>query len=223
LAPEKEDHTMGDENLRCGSHSSGEDASREMKSVALALQLAVLTASLIGCGSIQRGGSTEFPSDRDALPSPSGMFLLRNADADSEQERIRLGDNHALFVENVRTGRLKKIYAYSRHVAVKWSPHSHHLAITDFDGSDHATCQLFSVATEKCINVEAAIRSEFGRYHRELAASHLYFTAALWTSDNSLEVTATGYGFPVERAIKRTYVYNLSTGAVASETEKAKR
>ena len=203
---------MGQEELRCGYYPSN----KEMKSQLLS-QLFTMTVLLTGCGSIWQATSTDFPSVRHALASPNGMSVVSNADADTPEEESSLGNNHALFVESVRTGQRKIIYPYGRHVTVKWSPNGQHLAISDFDGSSHATCQIFSVTDEKLIDVEAVIMSEFGPHYRELAASHLYFTASSWISDRLLKVSATGYGLPADRLVTRSYIYDLLTGKVSSQ------
>src|SRR6266568_9103151 len=202
---------MGREALRCGHYSSGE----EMKSKLLP-QLVTLVVLVGGCAGIRQTASTEFPGRQHSLLSPNGTSVVRNTDADTQEEQIALGDNHALVLEDLRSGQRKMIYPYPRHVTVKWSPNGQRLAITDFDGSDHASCSIFSVADERLINVEAAIMNEFGSYHAELAASHLYFAASSWIDDKLLKVSATGYGLSNGHLFTRNYVYNLSPGEVSA-------
>jgi hypothetical protein len=161
--------------------------------------------------SIIRRQVAMFPGNHSIVVSPNKALWIRNVDADSDEDVHKLGDSHALFLGKRGLKLEEKIYTYGRYVYVSWSPKSDFCAITDFDGSNHAGCQVFYVRENSFINIEDAIRKAYSSHSDVLTGSHIYFTAKQWISDTQLEIQVEAYDFlenPRPR-ITVSYIYNL--------------
>ena len=151
------------------------------------------------------------------MASPDKAFFIKNIDADTEEDAQKLGDSHALFLVERSTGLEENIYTYGRFAQVSWAPKADFVAITDFDGSDHAGCKIFCVPDKKIIDVEEAVRKNYPGSPQELTASHLYFRAMSWISDTQLEIMVDGYGLLVgkDHLVETHCVYNAANGNVS--------
>ncbi len=171
----------------------------------------LLVVAATGCSSVKEAS---FPGKTTMLQAPRQTMVLKNVDAESEKDEVALGASHALFLLD-STGRSTRVYSYSRHIRVIWSPTDQFLAITDYDGSDHATCGVFFIQEGRFIDVESAIKQEFENRYEELSASHIYFEASSWISGgNRLAVKVRGYGYDPDGrgAFDSRYCYDLLTG-----------
>src|SRR6266487_4669503 len=91
----------------------------------------------------------QFPGEISQIASPNGRYVLVNVDSESEEQTLSLGDNHALYLRDLKNGSEKRIYVYGRHVKVLWSPRGNRLMISDYGGSDYANCVIFFFDTTR--------------------------------------------------------------------------
>jgi hypothetical protein len=149
----------------------------------------LLALALANCSVIPSPRAGNFPSKNDALPSPDGESILFNVDSQNDADFARLGDSHAIFLQNTRTLDRKNIHSYQRHVTASWSPNSRFVTINDFEASNRSTCYIYTVANGTLIDVTEPIRQALNSEH---ANHHLYFQAMEWRNDSTIKVRVAG-------------------------------
>jgi hypothetical protein len=135
---------------------------------------------------------TPFPGEKQSLASPDRKFELINRDADTDADAAKLGDNHALFLREAKTGAEKTVHAYARHVETFWSPDARFIAVTDFAASDGSVCYIYRVAEGRLVNLTDALTMALQRTGK-LKNHHVYFQAVAWQKGPVLKVKVSGY------------------------------
>jgi len=162
------------------------------------------------CSVISLGGQpTPFPGKQPSVLSPDKQYELINRDADSDADASKLGDNHALFLRDVKTGAEKKIHAYARHIEVFWSPDDRFIAVTDFAASDASVCYIFRLAEGKMVNVADALTKAL-ESSGKLKNHHVYFQAVAWQKGPILKVKVSGYGEHDKKGFETSCLYDVA-------------
>jgi hypothetical protein len=163
---------------------------------------------LLPCFASAADVAKTFPGESPSLTSPDKNSVLLNVDAEKDADVARLGDNHALFLRDVKTSKESKVHSYPRHVTAFWSPNSRFVTINDFEASNRATCYVYAVAEGKLINVADSIRKLL---ESEQKNHHVYFEASEWKDGSTLKVKVTGYGEQNRAGFERWFVYDVVT------------
>lgn len=152
---------------------------------------------------------TPFPGEKRSLASPDRKFEFINRDADTDADAAKLGDNHALFLREAKTGAEKTIHAYGRHVEAFWSPDARFIAVTDFAASDESVCYVYRVAEGRLVNLTDALAMALHRTGK-LKNHHVYFQAATWQKGPVLKVKVNGYGDQDKNGFETWCVYDVA-------------
>src|SRR5579871_1481598 len=107
----------------------------------IALLLVTLAAS-----SLRAEQFTIFP-DRGELRSPDGSYVVRSVDHVGKTGEFT-GVFRTLIVEEVSTGRIRKLYDYVGRVAVAWSG-SGYIIVTDYVNKKTSRAIVFPVAPDR--------------------------------------------------------------------------
>jgi hypothetical protein len=130
-----------------------------------------------------------FPQEQVTVFSPNGRFALR------DQETGDIDQPHRLVVSEVSSGREQNLMGFSRHVDVAWSSGSDWLAVSDYAGSNFATCLLFSVEGN---SQPIDIRHELTRVQAATGIiegnHHVYVTCSRWVTPDIVKVKLDAYG-----------------------------
>jgi hypothetical protein len=155
----------------------------------------------------------QFPGEISQIASPNGRYVLVNVDSESEEQTLYLGDNHALYLRDLKTGKEKKIYAYGRHVKTLWSPKGTRLMISDYGGSDYANCIIFFFETARNpINVQEQLREKM-RYNKSVFGNHhTYIVGTEWFSENKVKIKIFGHGDIDPHGFTLWYEYLIGDG-----------
>ncbi len=154
--------------------------------------------------SVQR--TTAYPQEAQDTTSADTQFSLYNVNTDGDPP------NHELWLLNRDSGEKQKVLAYSRHVTVGWAPAGHAFFITNYDGSDSATCMVGIVArTINITDVSRLLGSRTrGRLMRAKPGDHLYCEIVRWISKSEILLRVHGYN-EHQRKISEQYRYDIRT------------
>ena len=172
-----------------------------------AFNLYLLSVALVCCLADAAETVRMFPSESPSLTSPDTKSVLVNVDAENDADVARLGDNHALFLRDVKTSKESKVHSYPRHVTAFWSPNSRFVTINDFEASNRATCYVYAVSEGKLINVADSILKVL---ESEQKNHHIYFEGTAWKEGSRLKVKVTGYGEQNRAGFERWFVYDTA-------------
>ncbi len=151
-----------------------------------------------------KGNLTRFPSEKNALSSPDGKYLVINRDDEKRKPP------HTLFLRDRKTGREQHLYSYWRYVAVLWSPDSKRLIINDHAGSDWSKSLIF-VVDEKVqqLDVSQDLLRKFGSDEKLTRSHHLYIESVDWISNDKVLVKVFGYGETSPKGFSVWYEYTV--------------
>jgi len=146
-----------------------------------------------------------FP-ERSSATSPDGRYVLVNVDRDSEPFE------HTIFLEDRKHKTRREIYRYERGVQVLWNPDGRQFALSDFAGSDYATCNIMSVNQEiKAIPVLENLLKMVSTKEKERIQrnDHLYIAGVRWIDGKRLLVKIWGHDSDTRTGFERYYRYKV--------------
>ena len=157
---------------------------------------------LISCLGYAQTISTRFPGKQSELISPNRQYILRDVDNSPEAR-------HSILLVDRTTGSIRKVYEYTRHVGLIWTPDSSRFALNDYAGSD--LTNTYIVATNE-ITPRIDVQQEISNKARGLSVGHHeYFGVARWLDNGRVVVHHWGHGD--KNMFCRCYIYSLN-GAV---------
>jgi hypothetical protein len=156
------------------------------------------------------GQDVAFPGLTSEAKSPDGRYTIQNTD-DEKREPA-----HTLSLVDNRDGVANRIYSYSRHVVVLWSPTSAAFVVNDYEGSDASHPLLFTAPwTNHPVDLKEKL-VEFlhsGRGANSILANHhVYLLGRRWLSGDEVLCRVTGYGDTDPKGFSAQYVYTLRKG-----------
>ncbi len=152
-----------------------------------------------------------FPGERSQMESPDGRYVLINVDSENKEQILSLGGNHALFLQNSKTGKKEKIYSYDRYVEVLWSPNGRRMIINDYGGSDYAFPIIFSFdGNIESINVEDKVRRELADNRSIIGNHHVFIIGTEWLGEDKVKIKIYGYGDVDPKGFTLWYEYQIS-------------
>ena len=155
----------------------------------------------------------QFPGESSQIASPNGRYVLVNVDSESEEHALALGDNHALYLRDLRTGKEKKIYTYGRKVEALWSPRGNRLMISDYGGCDYANCIIFLFDTARSpIDVQEQLREKMGYNKSIFGNHHPYIVGTEWFSEKRVKIKIFGHGNIDPHGFTLWYEYLIGDG-----------
>lgn len=132
-------------------------------------------------------------------PSPKGGTVivqeLVGAPGDIEQYAlsVRRGSEHA-----------REIFRFGRGVNVIWSPDNHHVAVTNYVGSNVATCSIFDIH-----NLDHNLRVNLPK-SADFSDAHVYVTCGSWNGSYKVRVEVTGHtDTPPTREFDYHLIYDI--------------
>jgi len=186
---------------------NGTEQSRFAAAVAapkiIGISILVVLSSLAASGTPQL---TEFPGTETQLKSPDGRYVVENVDSDKEP-------HHTLLLKNTKTGAVRTLCNYQRHVTLLWSPDAKELAVNDYCGSDFSKALLFSADQDnspKDIGAELLQSLKESPDRKSLAENHhVYFAVLGWEGTDIVRLKAWGHGDVDPKGFSRHYLYHL--------------
>ena len=181
--------------------------------------LAVGVILLAGCGTTRMRAWQ--PGGEDMAFSSAGVrYVLHNVDADTEEDVARLGDNHVLYLQRGETS--IPLLIYGRNCRACVSPRARYVAITDYDGSDHAGVYVYDVVQDASIEIEPLVHQRFGATHGVLQSDHLYFEGRGWPNAHMLLIEVSGWINPAGDH-ERWYTYDALDHTVRESRSRPSR
>lgn len=157
----------------------------------------------------------KLPGEVSAIPSPDGKYVLINVDSENEKQSLSLGGNHALYLQNLKTGKQKKIYSYDRYIEILWSPKGSKLLINDHGGSDYSFPIIFLINDNKQpIDVGKQIKENMAMASNQSISGnhHVYIVGTKWLDENRVKIKIYGYGDVDPRGFTLWYEYSIQNG-----------
>ena len=159
---------------------------------------------------VASGQKISFPGTKSEVKSHDGRYIVRNQDDEKQQPA------HTLTLVDTKDNSATKVYSYSRHVEVLWSPTSDAFVVNDYEGSDISRPVLFTAPwtgqpvdlREKLIDF---LRSGRGA-KSVLENHHVYFSVRRWLHANEILCRLTGYGDADPKGFTSDYVYKIGDG-----------
>ncbi len=176
---------------------------------AIALGLVFLGAIVTLAAAESR--SAHYPARSGGLTSPDGRYVLLNIDNETDNQVQYLGDNHALYLIDLKFARLRKVHAYGRSVVVSWSPRGSAFYINDRTGSNSSNVIFYLVSIGKAINLSEEFRQRVTQKSVE-RNHHVYFEATEWLTENTVKLKIHGYGDVDPNGFELWYEYRPSRG-----------
>ncbi len=156
--------------------------------------LAALILLGAGLSAAAEGPSINFPGPKCGVTSPDGRYIVLNVDSQMDAETRYLGENHALYLLDLKTPTVKRIHPYGRSVSVLWSPRGSALLINDRVGSDSSTVLLVVVGRgAQKIDIGQQLKKK-ARERSIVANHHVYIEGVEWLAENAMKVKVHGYG-----------------------------
>lgn len=154
-----------------------------------------------------------FPGKETKFLSPNGRYVLINVDSIEEKDVSRLGDNHALYLRDLKHNKEDKIYSYGRYVDVLWSLKGGWLLINDHGGSDYTNSIIFPVSNKgRPVDVKEELRKREGDNKSIFGNHHVYIEGTEWLSENRLKIRVSGYGDVDPGGFTLWYEYVIGDG-----------
>ncbi len=149
----------------------------------------------------------EFPGRLCSVPSPDGRYLVLNIDREVDSQVRYLGDNHALYLIDLKASRLTRIHPYGRHAKVLWSGSGSALVINDYVGSDFSDAILFVVPGVAGTSIGVELRKS-AQGKRIFSNHHVYIEAVEWGPSDTLTIRVHGYGDSDPNGFEHWYQYS---------------
>jgi len=147
------------------------------------------------------------------LLSPDAHYLLIDVSHYDTDANIKAFETTgALYLLDLEKSKVGQIYTYNRHGSACWSPKSDALAISDYDGSDHAACYIYlldGVNTKRRIVIEDEFRKKVKESAKLLANHHFYFEAVEWLDDRTVKIRLYGHGEVNPSGFNYFYKYDV--------------
>jgi hypothetical protein len=178
----------------------------------IALLLVTLAASSLGGEQF-----TIFP-DRKELRSPDGQYVVRSVDHVARPGEFA-GVFRTLIVEEVSTGRVRKLYDYVGRVAVAWSGNDF-IIVTDYVNKKTSRAIVFPVAPDRDgLVVDKAqltpLLPEEQQVHLE-QNDHVFVEASS-VEGRALKLRVWGYGCHDAAGFRYSCKYDLILGTAVCE------
>jgi len=156
------------------------------------------------------GAKLRFPGGHSQLASPDGRYVAVNIDSDVAGQAALLGDNHALFLLDLKTKTVEEVYPYGRGVEILWSPGGSALLINDRAGSDHSNTAIVILTPQKRrIDVEAELRAAMSSNKSIFKNHHVYISGTQWLTENKVRIKVSGYGDVDPKGFTLWYEYAI--------------
>jgi hypothetical protein len=160
---------------------------------------------------------TIFP-DRAELRSPNGVYVVRSVDHAAKPGEFS-GIFRTLIVEEVSTGRIRRLYDYVGRVAVAWSG-SEYIIVTDYVNKKTSRAIVFPVAADRDGLVVdktrlISILPEAQKVHLE-QNDHVFVEASS-VEGRALNLRVWGYGRRDTSGFRFTCRYDLILGTAGCE------
>jgi len=126
---------------------------------------------------------TAFPSERSSVSPDHRYRVTWTAPPEA-------GGLHSLSIIDLRTEAASRLFSFTRHVEVLWSPSGRHLALTDFRGSNESVVFVFT-PSDPSVAIPVSLPAD-------IAASvaphgHRYVRAVRWASPIVLVLRVTAH------------------------------
>ena len=178
--------------------------------------IALLLLALVGT-SLSAEQFTIFP-DQKELRSPDGLYVVRSVD-----HAARPGDFSGVFctlvVEEVSTGRVRKLYDYVGRVAVAWSG-SDYIIVTDYVNKKTSRAIVFPVASDRdgiVVDKTQLISLLPESQHVHLEQNDHVFVEASGVEGRALKLRVWGYGRCDAAGFHYSCRYDLILGTAVCE------
>jgi hypothetical protein len=117
---------------------------------------------------------------------------------------------HGLLLRNVKSGNVKQLMWFNRHVSVMWAPGGNTFAITDYEGSSDSIVWIIRIETpEILINIEDAFIASFGRLNEIYENGHRYFKATNWLDATILQFEVEAYDAHPGKGYEGVFYYKI--------------
>jgi len=142
-----------------------------------------------------------FPGTVREAPDPTRRYAVVWSEAtDDKPHRLSLVDKKS----NIQ----RPLATFPRHVSVLWSPDSTALSVTDWEGSDYSSIQVYFVeATKDSVSIPAALKKAKGILPQIAQNHHVYFEAIEWRDRSTLLFQVRGYGDHDPSGFTRRFEY----------------
>jgi hypothetical protein len=154
-----------------------------------------------GCAYAASAQLVQFPGTGTMLHSPNRALSILNVDRDQTP-------NHSLLLRDEKTGSEREILDYGRHVDVMWAAHSQSFFVNDYTGSSESSCEIFSVADLKRIDVLEELQLADKAFPPD---DHRYITCTAWRGYSVL-ISVSGRREDKPEGVERRYSIDTRTG-----------
>jgi hypothetical protein len=178
--------------------------------------IALLLVTLAGL-SLSAEQFTIFP-DREELRSPDGLYVVRSVDHVAKPGEFT-GVFRTLVVEEVSTGRVRKLYDYVGRVAVAWSG-SDFIIVTDYVNKKTSRALVFPVAPNRdglIVDKTQLIPLLPEEQHVHLEQNDHVFVEASSVEGRALNLRVWGYGRRDTSGFRYDCRYDLILGTAVCE------
>lgn len=157
--------------------------------------------------------TTTFPGMTSRVLSPDGRHILINVDSKTKEQTVSLEGNHALYLQDLVTGDIQKLYSYDRRVDVLWSPSGTKLLINDYAESDFSKAIVFFAYDNKHrIDLEEEFMKQMPNNETIFGNHHVYIIGTKWLDENELLIKVYGYGDVDQDGFTLWYQYTIGDG-----------
>ena len=178
----------------------------------IALLVVTLAASILGAEQF-----TIFP-DRKELRSPDGQYVVHSVDHVARPGEFT-GVFRTLIVEEVSTGRVRKLYDYVGHVAVAWSGNGF-IIVTDYVNKKTSRAIVFPVAPDRdglVVDKTQLIPLLPEQQQVHLEQNDHVFVEASGVEGRALKLRVWGYGRRDGAGFRYACQYDLVLGTAVCE------
>jgi hypothetical protein len=150
------------------------------------------------------------------LTSPDGRFLVRNSDRDAPLTDY-VGTFHSLYIEEVSSGRTRKLCDYVGVAAVAWAPNDT-IIVTQYVNKQTSRAVVFTAddSREPVVLDKPALTSMIETSLRpHLRENDHVFVEASHLEGDTLTLTVWGYGKQDIKGFRWRCEYNLPDGPIA--------
>jgi hypothetical protein len=159
----------------------------------------------------------------NTIYSPSHIYMINHTLHEVYYDDPRFYEcEHSLFIKNVQTNKVRKLYKYNRFVTILWSRDEKNLAVIDYGGSDFANCLIFPLTSQ--LNKPIKPISIFDELKQQMPTNktifkqvddpdhlnhHVYITCNKWLNTNTVLIKIYGYGDFDPNGFTLWYKYTL--------------
>lgn len=167
------------------------------------VRLICLTTLFASCACAQ---IIEYPVAQGKARSPDANYELLNRDSDQEPK-------HSLWLRVRKTGTLRHVLNYERHVQLAWSSDSKSFFVNDYASSTDANCSVINAAGLDSIDVGDLVQKS--RNPKPADDGHLYITCKRWR-DSKIEIVLSGWGGDSSTPDDKIFLFDPSTKLVTA-------